>query len=63
MKADEANDPAEFNKSEIDTLVTKCECLSTSTKTNFESVTSKINHLSEAIELLMSDTKRQNGTL
>ena len=63
VKADEAKDLAESNKSEIDTLVTKCECLSTSFKTNFESVTSKINHLSEAIEFLMSDTKRQDDNI
>ena len=63
VKADEAKDLAESNKSEIDTLVTKCECLSTSLKNNFDSVTSKIKHLSEAVEFLMDDTKRQDENI
>ena len=41
----------------FDTLVTKCECLSTLPINNFESVTLKIKHLSEVIEFLMDDSK------
>ena len=63
VKADQAKDLAESNKSEIDTLFTKFDCLSTTLKSNFDSMTSKIKYLSEAMEFLLSDTKRQDENI
>ena len=63
VKADQAKDLAESSKSEIDTLFTKFDCLSTTFKSNFDSMTSKIKYLSEAMEFLLADTKRQDENI